>query len=249
MCTKSKLFQKIAGQEAKDLDNNFNAQTIESKICPDCYVAAIEVEFHQNNGHVKYVENSITNYDGRIKMDKILRNKDYPIIAIILESPHINEYKNNESISPLKNPLSANTLNDFFIRNFYNYVTAAYSGGAIFSRNVVDIENGIYRIKLVNAIQFQCSLVRELKNAVNQDLKNRIVEQCLNETLFQNDFIKRIQDATIIINCCTGQKDGQIDGLQKQVQEIIDNNYSTKLRLYGYHPSSLHFIKGFKKVL
>ena len=100
----------------------------------------------------------------------------------------------------------------------------------------------------MNAIQFQCSLGRKLKNAVNQNIKNTIVEQCLEKTLFKNDFIKRIQDATIIINCCTGQKDGQIDGLQKQVQDIIDKKYPDKIRLFGYHPSSLHFLKGFKKV-
>lgn len=226
--------------ESKDIDS----------ICPDCFVAKIEIEFFNNIGHIKYIENSIKEKENRFELNKKLEKEDCPVIAIILESPHIDEYdEDDKKISPLKNPSSSCILSEYLTQNLFHYITAVSVQGNVYSTAKHDIENGIYRIKLVNAIQFQCSLGQDLTDKDNQEVKNEILEECLNEDLFQKDFIERIKEASIIINCCTGQKNGRIDGAQKQVQNLIDSNYPSKLRLYGYHPSSLHFLRGFKIVV
>lgn len=245
---KKEKFKKIAEQIIVNRRSNLKVE--EKRKCPDCFVAKIEIEFFNNIGHIKYIENSIKEKENRFELNKKLEKEDCPVIAIVLESPHVDEYdKDDQEISPLKNPFSSSTLSDYLIQNLFHYITAISVQGKVYSTAKHDIKNGIYRIKLVNAIQFQCSLGQNLTNKNNQKVKNEILENCLSEDLFQKDFIERIKEASIIINCCTGQKNGRIDGAQKQVQNLIDSNYPSKLRLYGYHPSSLHFLKGFKIVV
>ena len=239
---KKMKFAEIVKQEI----GNKSELSLKEINCPDCFVAKIEIEIYQNFGHIKYLENSIVDYKNRHVLDKKLKAEDYPIIAIVLESPHIEEF--DAEVSPLKNPFSANILNDYLNKNLFYYITATQACGNVFFKAIRNIENGIYRIKLVNAVQFQCSLGKSLKEKKNQKIKNDILEKCLSEKLFQEDLVSRIKDASIIINCCTGQKDGKISGAQRQVQNIIDINYPSKRRLYGYHPSSLHFLRGFKDI-
>lgn len=236
-----KTAEKVVGDSDKEL-----LKEIEQRSCPDCFVAKIEIEIHNNVGHIKYLVSSITEYENRVPLDKTLSEEDYPVIAIVLESPHKAEFEGD--ISPLKNNTSSNFLYKYLIRNLFDYITTISNPCGTYSRRTSEIENGVYRIKLVNAVQFQCSLGKDLSESMWENNKNRIVETCLNESGFKESLVERLKDATIIINCCTGQKDGKIDGLQKQVQEIIDQNYPKRVRLYGYHPSSQYFFTGFKKV-
>ena len=64
------------------------------------------------------------------------------------------------------------------------------------------------------------------------------------------DFIKRLRrfNPKIIINCCTGGHYGEVDGLQKQVQKVIDGGNFSALKLIGSHPSSAFFARGFCKI-
>lgn len=243
MCVNVKEFESIAEKVA---ERRKDIQVIEKRLCPDCYVAKIEIDMNNNNGHIKYVENSIKNTSERESLNDKLKNEDYPIIAIVLESPHIDEFK--DGISPLKNGFSSTQLFNYLPRILFNYIATTSNQGNIFSRATHDIENGIYRVKLINAVQFQCSLGRKLSNKEYQKMKNDIVAKCLKNKRLKRDFFNRLNGAKIIINCCTGQEKGKIAGLQKLVQNIIDKKYSDKTRLYGYHPSSFHFLKGFKKV-
>lgn len=244
MCSKEKKFEEIANRVVRNKNGNLNIN--EKRLCPDCFVAKIEIDINNNNGHIRYIKDAVKNADSRSTMDSELRSEDYPIIAIVLESPHKDEYKG--TVSPLLATNSSVRLRNYLLPMLYNFITTISCQGSIYSRGTREIENGIYRIKLINAVQFQCSLGGNLSDKHVQEIKNEIVCCCLKNRIFANDFSNRLKDVSIIINCCTGQKDGKIDGLQKNVQDIIDKKYPNKIRLFGYHPSSLHFLKGFKKV-
>ena len=166
-------------------------------------------------------------------------------MAIVLESPHVSEYEGKPS--PLKNPTTSTLFSKHLPSMLFKYITMVSNQYGAFSRAVRDIENNIYRIKLINAVQYQCSL-GELSDEKDEKRKNRIVNECLQKQDFQDDLVNRLKGAEVIINCCTGQENGKVAGAQKRVQDLIDEHYPRATRLYGYHPSSSYFLSGFKKV-
>lgn len=209
-------------------------------------MAEIEIEINQNYGHIKYLKNLIDKgVEARNNYNSTITIGDYPTILIVLESPHKDEYL-EERVSPLLNPVSSKRLSDYLLKNLYSYVTMAVNNIGVYTKASRDIENGVYRVKLVNAVQFQCSLGLDLNKKKYQNLKNEIVEKCLKDDVFEKDLVERLKNAAIIINCCTGQKGGKLFGLQKIVQNIIDKSNFSAVRLFGYHPCSLYFLEGFK---
>lgn len=97
---------------------------------------------------------------------------------------------------------------------------------------------------IINAIQYQCSLGEE-----KSKYKEKIFRECWKNQVFKDDFIKRLKSCSpiLIINCCTGQIGGKISGLQKSVQIEIDKNFPNTYKIFGYHPSTYSFLRGFKK--
>ena len=78
----------------------------------------------------------------------------------------------------------------------------------------------------------------------------RISLKKLRKKILKEDFKRRLKlyNPKIIINCCTGGHYGEVDGLQKRVQEVIDSGNFSALKLIGSHPSSAFFARGFCKV-
>ena len=217
------------------LDENNKAAYIKDEL-----VAIIEII---NGVYIKYIDNAICD-DKDLKKRKNLQNeyaiKDYPVIALVLESPHKKEFELNKIASSF----TGKNINKYFLINLYYFLSFNTFEDCIYNKKNIMIEDGIYKLILINPIQYQCSL--GLKNSI---YKNDIFKECWKDKSFKNDFIKRLTKSkpTLIINCCTGQENGNVSGLQKLVQNEIDKNFKQINRLYGYHPSSKHFVDGFKK--
>lgn len=238
--TFKKIVNEIWGLNTNNSDEN-------KSVCPDYFVAKIEINICCCGGYVKYLINSICDKKNRNSTDANLKKEEIPTIAVVLESPHVDEF--TEVVTPMINSNTSKIFSNYFNVNIMNYMKIVNCGGSVFFSGNQEIKNGIYKIKIVNAVQYQCSLGRKLSNKTNLEYKNNTVKKCLEDEKFKNDFVQRLEGASIIINCCTGQKNNKIDGLQKQVQDIIDSSGTRALKLYGYHPSSFWFMSGFKKVL
>ena len=121
--------------------------------------------------------------------------------------------------------------------------------------SIKDIESGLYAIKLVNAIQFQCSLGADTEPSE----KSKGYEQCYRDNVFiemwddnnevSESFVKRVKESRpdIIINCCTkGNLDKKHGTLRGRVQKAINvkcKNLSCLL-LSAAHPSRQKFKDG-----
>lgn len=237
-----KSFNKIVNEVCGKTTNYSD----EKGVCPDCFVAKIEINIGCCGGYVKYLINSICDKNNRNSTDANLKKEEIPTIAVVLESPHIEEFKDVKT--PMINPNTSKMFSKYFNVNIMNYIKMSNCDGSVFYSGTQEIKNGIYKIKIINAVQYQCSIGENLSNKKNQTIKNEIVKKCLEEEKFKNDLIQRLDGASIIVNCCTGQKNNVIDGMQKTVQDIIDSSGINALKLYGYHPSSPWFLSGFKKV-
>lgn len=140
------------------------------------------------------------------------------IILIILESPHNEEFEDPKG--PLKNKWG----------DFCEYFISELQKSIKYS--CLD-KHTKYSLAFVNAIPFQCSEGKYLKD--NQDIKNNNLMNCWNSG-FKDDLIKRIQyiAPVLIINLCTyPMKENINDELGK-----IDLNYT-----YGDHPSAWSRLK------
>lgn len=219
------------------IDNNGNAISVE-----DQFVALIDIQLCPLGfGYIKYIKEAIDNEKDRKKIDEELSKEKYPTIALVLESPHKSEFKNNNYCPAIGT--TGKNIKDYFLKELSDYFCYNYGGGLVnIQRNII-LKNGYYRLKLINAIQYQCSLGVKTSN-----YRDTIFKKCWHYDVFKNNFIYRLKEAkaSLIINCCTGQSDGEIKGLQKEVQDEIDEMCNNAKKLYGYHPSSYHFLKGLK---
>ena len=183
-------------------------------------------------------------------------------IVIVLESPHINEFfkDNNEwqSIGPACGKTGQN-LHKWLPEVLLNYFPCKIGTKDTHYKadhySCKDIEAGEYAIKLVNAIQYQCSLGNETtpsKKSKEQEQYYRddmFVELWENNTEVSESFIERVKESSpgIIINCCTKGDFGKDEKtLKDRVQKGIDKIYKDLncLLLCAAHPSSLYFKNG-----
>ena len=167
-------------------------------------------------------------------------------IVIVLESPHTNEFfKDNnkwQSIGPACGKTGKHLylwLPEVLLKYFPFVVDEETKKAKYYS--LKDIESGLYAIKLVNAIQFQCSLGKdtaECRDAVFSEMWDK------NEAI--DSFIKRVKEAhpDIIINCCTrGNIKTEKNTLRSKVQVAISQNFNCLL-LRAAHPSRPKFKDG-----
>lgn len=112
-----------------------------------------------------------------------------------------------------------------------------------YSKTNSRIQEGKYKLVLINACQYQCSL-GNLTGNENKNRRDDIFKEILLKEPIINDFIERVESyrPKIIINCCTR---GKKYNLQKQVQDIIDKNFMYAIKLIGDHPASAFFARGF----
>ena len=114
-----------------------------------------------------------------------------------------------------------------------------------------DIGSGLYAIKLVNAIQFQCSLGENTESSKQSPkcYRDNLFVKMWDSTGVIESFIKRLNEPhpNIIINCCTkgtlGKKDGTLrDRVQKEINTKCKNLSCLLLR--AAHPYRPQFKSG-----
>lgn len=247
--TNEKVFKKIVnklcpmniGDNSKKFDRlaiDSNGQFIK---CEDQCIGIIEIMISKcGDGYIKWIT-SIESIENRTLAIKIEKKKKIPIIAIVLESPHKNEFFKAGKKRNLPMPAMGETgrnIKDFFPEMLMKYILLKNDTIGAYTNSTRDIENGKYRIKLVNFIQYQCSL--GMKSTM---YKEKVLEECLNSKQLLDDFKARLKNYSphIVINCCTSGR----SNLQDKVQEIINDIQCIKL--IGWHPSYLSFLKGFRK--
>lgn len=118
--------------------------------------------------------------------------KDLKTIAVILESPHKDEFDQrllpngivSKPLNHQKSREALTTILEIVTTQFYD-------------------ANMQYRIVLINAVKFQCSLGRDLTKNENKDIRNE--NWIKNWIDYQDEFIERLNSITpdLIINLCT----------------------------------------------
>lgn len=229
-------FSKLAYSDKKKEKN--------PRKCEDQYIGILKINVDTSfNGEICW----ITPYDllkNRKDSNEIQNEKQIPTIVVVLESPHKDEFfdGNSERDDPM--PAMGDTGDNiikYFSSVLMKYINQIGMSNGVISRRTSGIENGKYRIALVNVVQYQCSLGEPTK-----EFRNKVFCKMWNFPKVKKDFIHRLKivNPTIIINCCT--KFCNI--IKDEIQKEINKNFSNCLLLEGYHPSSsLNFLKGFIK--
>ena len=271
MCTNQedtlqKKFEAIACKaykEIKGIKENISFSDIEpaaktdsgrARKCEDQYIAQIEIR-RSNEGEVTWLTEKSKIMD-RSDAENIenIDKESLKTIALILESPHIAEFWKDEKNKIEREtpcPAMGNTgkhIVEAFPEILLKYMLLHRTDKGAITNGCRDIESDTYRLKLINTVQYQCSLGEPTDN-----YRDDIFAECIGKKEFKEDFKKRIKDCDpqIIINCCTtGNKKSNFNS---EVQKIINENFSNTLRsntlrLKGYHPASSYFFIGFEKV-
>lgn len=208
-------------------------QVINPTRCPDQWVGDVK---HSVDGF-QYIAECNKDFSHRTNLSLIPEKLAHEnIILIILESPHIDEYKTDSegnfiAIGP------ANGATGRSLRAHLNTATIEIS------KQIQSNPHRKYHLFLMNAIAYQCSLGYTLKG---QRLKDRdsVFLSCWNHA--KNDFRDRLKcyanEKTIIINACT--KGIKERGHQSNLCKIVDDSVAS-LNLFktNYfkrcHPSSI----------
>lgn len=178
--------------------------------CPDSWFGTIGTLKVEN---AKPVEKGLTNITaGRI--------------VLVLESPHINEYKNAKKISPIQGQTGKNV--------------------EAMLLDVVGERYSEYHLYVVNAIRYQCSQGLKLHVGMNGDIKDYVFGNLLTKKSFQNDFADRLKmvfraDRDIVINACTDSIAWNLQkGSKETVRALIQKLCDSRLNAYHElpHPAS-----------
>ena len=185
--------------------------------------------------------NSILNKKNFIKKSNyndILLNEDTEInnsIALILESPHKAEfdYSNNDliPISPAQGATGKN------IENKLKELLMA-----IISDHQIDaLQNGSYKIIIINPISFQTSLHffhrRSLSDYHFKKLRDKVWQKFWEEDAkYKSNLSKNLKriNPSLIINACTSN-------LSPLVQKYLENHFKSQNIIRSYHPSAWVF--------
>lgn len=204
-------------------DNKINGKNLYDIECPDIYAGEID------DGVMTDI---FFNPSDRKNKQHLLppdRNPSFKTIVIILESPHLDEYKDHSFINPALGKTG---------ENLQNYFKKLINALAISEH---DLNNGQYRIILMESIQYQCSLgIKPL----NQKIRDLVFSEIWNlqnkngEFPTKLDFISRLASymPDVILNLCTTPSNNFV---QKEIEQYLKIYPSVKLYI-GYHPSSWH---------
>ena len=153
-------------------------------------------------------------------------------LALILESPHKDEYHQNcfIPIGPARGVTGIKIERFIVNRKWTNNLSMKYA----------------YEVYIMNAVQYQCSAWNYISGfgKLNTQLRDSIFKELWKK--LSGDFINRIQrySPDYIINCCTGMesKNGMIlpqkNGLASMVASAIKISANCKYN-FDYHPSTL----------
>lgn len=171
-------FTKINKSILKKTHNNYN------NICPDEWVGKIIISGNKVDWQEKWIKNRDS------KKTDMRRNFNHNnLIGIILESPHNDEFdRYGKALGPARGKTGIN-LEDYLIDKLEQFQI----------NNNGKIPSGIYKIILINSIQYKCSL--GFKTSV---IRDRVwLNTWLNGGA--NCFLKRILNykPKVVINLCT----------------------------------------------
>lgn len=208
--------------------------------CPNQFVAIISIEknkicFLENYINKKKRQNDEFKRFNIHMHDKCEINKT---IVMILESPYKNEYnEKGNAIGPACGKTGEN-ISKYLLSNLMKYrlFEDELSNGC-YLKSTNEISEGVYKLFLVNVVPFQC------KKSSDKS-KNELINACMNNLNFQKYLISEIKahTPTIIINSVT-------QGIYKErINEILLENFSSRILLKSYHPSSALFTSGFSKI-
>ncbi|MBO7086182.1 MAG: hypothetical protein J6W25_03600 [Bacilli bacterium] len=188
--------------------------------CPDQFVAEIKNMKLSNRIYETisyyYDEKGVPKYSSEYKSD----NK---IIAVVLESPHIDEYQYINGVVVPKGPLIGSWK--LFKENFAGLLYKEF-------QNLDKSQD--YVICFINAIQYQCSLGKPLtgKNSYSLEKNRNVINAWYSG--FNNDLVYRLKatNPDIIIN---------LSGISMKISKLIDamlkKDFPNVLKAYGTHPS------------
>lgn len=194
--------------------------------CPDQYFADL------TNGQlisriredIEYHENTTANGINGTMLNRV--------IAIVLESPHKEEF-GNEGLP--KGPAMGKT-GKFFIRNKGGFIDF------ISNSSVSCILKGNYQLVYVNSVQYQTSLGKSLKPLTVKTDRDNIWLSVFNNDGGVVDLKQRLDalKPQLVINLCT-------KGV-KNLQLYVDNAISVPYKYtFGTHPSTWNFCYAYIK--
>lgn len=132
--------------------------------------------------------------------------RDLPTLALLLESPHKDEYgKRNGEYNPIAPAMGTTGRN---LDSYLGYVLSQIQSGVVDGSKII----------ISNPIQFQASLHMILGGKINKDVRDAVWTALWTRQYVKSDFASRMRDYSpyVIINACTGgQKDN--NGLNKKV--------------------------------
>ena len=163
---------------------------------------------------------------------KIEECKDFETIAVILESPHKDEFDQGLLPNGIESrPLNHQESRDALIKILETVTTNFYNTARQ------------YRIVLINAVKFQCSLGGDLARNENKDIRNE--NWIKNWIENQDDFVSRLSSISpdLIINLCT---QGTYKKDSTNYQEF-DENYIKKFGLKFKSDSTVPLLISVKK--
>ena len=228
-------------------NNEDNENNIFDKYCDkqvdNQFVGIIEV-CKQPNGYVKWLECSLfdetrKNAEERKNKSEEYSKQQYKTLVIVLESPHSHEFSEGNPIGPACGLTGAN------IYKVLPNIIGAYHPQDGFSDKVkydslCDIENGKYKVFLLNAVPFQCSLGEDtslFRDAIFKKIWDRKKDANGVQSFFKSELTR--VNPSVIINCCTRGKSGTYlnDLVQNKLETMYHNNNKVLL-LRSTHPST-----------
>ena len=240
--TMDEIFKNIVKEVTHKMFNNIDTAAQangEPLKCEDQFVAIIEITKEK----VVFIENDFLQ---RAKVQEYQNEKCLDTIALVLESPHKEELKNAYNVAPARGTTGKN-IESMLLGNLakYMYINDTQQNGAYFLSDE-KIKCGKYKLLLINAVQYQCSL-GDLEESKANGWRDEIFQKMFSNQYVKNDFKERLKkyNPKIIINCCTGGEYSKADGLQKLVQDEIDADFTNAIKLIGSHPASAFFSRGF----
>lgn len=201
---------------------NIDVTASNTLVCPDQYVAT-----YSSQGNVlsqRMYEDIDYFYDNRGNPN--CNNSKLNIIAVIVESPHVDEYKFQNGVLVPVGPLVGSW------EEFETHFGKALQSSCV-KNNVAS--NSQYNVVFLNAVQYQCSTGRNLNQKLNRNKKDENVINCWFSG-FNDDLEKRLiaLKPEIIIDLSGKSQNIHflIDDMIKKSQTLNSVN-----RTYGVHPS------------
>jgi hypothetical protein len=206
--------------------------------CPDQYVGEAQ---HTNYG-LTYQDHTTGDFTCRQNLEPGSCIANDRRLIIVLESPHIAEFRFQHSLQQFVCRGPANGATGRNIRAFLTAPTSRFASAGLVR------QTGTVSLILVNAVAYQCSLGREMggkANACARKTRDAVFRACWG--FARQDFCARLSTymtpETLVLNACTrGETKGGLGGqwLRDLVEEaIVACGIPSSMHARACHPASL----------